>query len=146
MTTSALGEGVAQVGEGSGGAADPLGDRAGPVVVAVGDDDGAGAGARDGRRGEGTHAPGADDEHRQVAEAAELGLGAGQPRLHERAAHEVDAGLGVDALRDAQGLLEHAVERGSDVAVPLRAGERAAHLTEDLRLADGHRVEPAPRR
>ena len=30
---------------------------------------------------------------------------------------------------------------GSDVAVPLRAGERAAHLPEDLRLADGHRVE-----
>ena len=78
---------------------------------------------------------------REVAEPAELGLRPGQPRLHEGAADEVDAGLGVHPLGDAQRLLEHGVEGRADVAVALRPGEGAPHLAEDLRLADGHRVQ-----
>ena len=48
-----VGEGVAQVGQGSGRTPHALGDRAGAVVVAVGDDDGAGArrARRSSRRG-----------------------------------------------------------------------------------------------
>jgi hypothetical protein len=110
-------------------------------VVAVRHDDGAGPRTGHGRRREGAHAAGADDEHGQVADRSEGGLRPGQPGLHERAAHEVDAGLGVHALRDPQGLLEHGVQGWADVTVTLGASERAAHLAEDLGLTDGHRVQ-----
>ena len=95
----------------------------------------------DRRRRQGAHATCADDEHREVAEPTELGLRPRQPGLHERTAHEVDPGLGVHALGDAQRLLEDGVERGADVTVVLGARERASHLPEDLRLPHRHGVK-----
>ena len=115
---------------------------AGPTGVTVDDDDVAGPEPGDGGGGQRAHAPGADDEHVEPAEPTEDGLGAGEPGLDEGAADQVDLGLGVDPLGHPQGLLEQRVERGADVAVGLGVGERAAHLAEDLGLADRHRVQP----
>ena len=53
----------------------------------------------------------------------------------------VDAGLGMGALADPQGLLEEGVEHRADGALLLPEAEGVAGLAEDLRLADGHRVQ-----
>ena len=65
-----------------------------------------------------------------------------RPRTREHA-DAVDAGLGVGALADAQGLLEQRAQRAAGLAVGLGRAQGVAQLAEDLALADGHRVQAA---
>ena len=77
------GQALGQPGQRQRRPTDPLGDAARAVVVAVGDDDGVGPGPGGGGGGQRPHPPGPDDEHGELAERAEPGLGAGQPGLHQ---------------------------------------------------------------
>ena len=63
-----------------------------------------------------------------------------------RGARCVDGCLGVDPFAHPQGPLHDIVQRVSNGAGLFGAGVRAAQLTEDLRLANDHRVEPGGHR
>ena len=115
------------------------GEALGPLRRAVDHDDLAGPTAYDGRDGEAGHAAGADDDDAAPSEVVGRPVEGGGDERRRRA---VDAGLGVGALADAQGLLEQGVEGRAHRAQLLAAAERVAGLAEDLGLADGHRVEP----
>src|SRR5699024_2665647 len=94
-----------------------------------------------GRRGERAHRAGTDDEDMGVGQRADVLGGPVEAGGDERARHLVEAGLGVDALTGAQGLLDERVELGSDVPVRLGPAEGVPQLAEDLGLADGHGVQ-----
>ena len=121
--------------------AEAFGERARAVGVAVGDEDRAGALARECLRGELARLAGAEDDHVAVAERA------------EQRGREVDGDGGqAHAAGADRGLRAHELagrERGREEAVDERArdprGERrlvrAPHLSLDLGLAEHHRLE-----
>ena len=119
------GEGIGQLRERAGGATGALGQPLRLGQRAVDDGQRADPAARHGRRGEGGHATGTDDEDRQVVQRPEVALGAGDPGLDQRDADGVDAGLGVGALADAQGLLEDPPVPPATMAYTLRAMQEA---------------------
>ena len=127
MTTSAAARASSQPGQRQGRAADPLGDAAGPVVVAVGDDDGAGPGPRGGGRRPARPCRRPRRRARRGRSSAPSSASARvEPGLHERAADEVDRGLGVHPLGDPQRLLQNRVQGGPDVAVHAGRGRASA--------------------
>ncbi len=123
------------------------GEALGLGAVAVGDGQGPDAGAGEGRGGEGAHGPGADDGGAGLGEAVleavpgERALGEVEGGGDDGGRGGVDVGLGVDALPDAQGLLEELVEVAADLVGLARGVVGVAELAEDLRFAGDHGVE-----
>ena len=88
-----------------------------------------------------THLARADQEHGATRQAVEDLLG--QLDRGERDRHGVaaDVGLRADLLGDRERVREQRVQRRPDGLARLRQREGVLHLTEDLRLADHHRIE-----
>ncbi len=80
---------------------------------------------------------------RRPASGAELGAGVRDADPDQRAAGLVDRGLGAGPLADPQRVLDELVQDAAGGAGLLRQGQRGADLTDDLALADDHRVQPA---
>jgi hypothetical protein len=94
------------------------------------------------RGGERARRAGADDRGPGPSETVQGPRGHGERLGHDRGAGGIDAGAGVHPLADAQRLLRQLVERAPDGAGQVRRGVGRAQLSEDLRLADHHRVQP----
>ena len=111
-----------------------------PLAFATGDDDVVATVVHSGACGELTHASGADDEHGLPGESAgELRRGPGGG-LGKRDDVPRDGGLGARPLADAQRALEQRGQRVPRRALVGGRAKRLAHLSENLRLADDHRV------
>ncbi len=119
------------------------GEVLGPLAGPVDDEDASDAGAGEVRDRQAAHRTGAEDDGGAADESAvaEDPGGAVEGDGHHGRARGVDPGLGVHTLADPQRLLRQLVQRAARGL--LRVGGRVGgtDLTEDLLLADDHRIE-----
>ena len=92
---------------------------------------------------EGVHRAGTDDDVTQSGGIADAVGHARESGLDEPGAHVVEVGVGVRVLGDTEGARSKRDERSAGASGVLARLEGRAQLTEDLRLADGDRLETA---
>ena len=108
----------------------------------IGDEDVGAAGAVQGHGDTFAHRSGTDDEHPLAGQVAD-DLGDHLDRgVADRCGSSADAGLGAGPLAGFDRRAEQQVQRGAGGAFVLGDLPRAAHLTEDLALAEHGRIEP----
>ncbi len=137
-TRSTVGEVIDQRGELHGLGAVSLGGAGGPGRIPVGHGQRPGTSAGKGRQRERAHRPGSDHERRPARDSVRS---QGECGADDALTGLVDAGLRVHALANPQRLLHQLMQQAAS-GVPLaRRLVRLAELTQDLGLANHHRVE-----
>ena len=133
---------LGQVGQRHGGGAEALGQRAGALQRAVGDDHPPGVGGPM-RGAQLDHLAGADEQHRAVGQVLEDLLAQAHAGSRHRDRLGADGGLGAHFLGHRERALEQLVQVAAQHVGILRHARGRLHLAQDLGFAQHHGIQPA---